>query len=127
METLYTAVGTLLGRTKTVTEKSAPFTSREVGIADQNVPALLRMGVLTVFKEVAPAPPAEVHVAEAGAEEEKSKVAGGIWTFTKDELKDKTLPELLSCIESLCEQYEIAPHKVKTIRGAVQFLSKDLR
>ena len=127
METLYTAVGTLLGRTKTVTSESAPFTSREVGIADQNVPALLRMGVLKEVKETAPTLPDEERVEEAVAEEEKSKVAGGVWTFTKDELKDKTLPELLSCIESLCEQYEIAPPKVKTIRGAIQFLSKDLR
>ena len=124
METLYTAVGTLLGRTKTVTAESAPFTSREVGIADQNVPALLRIGAIKVYS--APIEPKEKD-APVSIEEETSKVEGGVWTFTKAELEGKTLPELLSCIESLCEQYEIAPPKVKTIRGAIQFLSKDLR
>jgi len=132
MEALYTAAITIFGNFKRVMPGDPPFTTKDVGIKDANIPHLVKRGFLVPYSEVeVPTITEPVKEPQNESEGMVSLNIGSPWVFDPEEFAESTHVELLALIDTVCEENGLTPptfkqRKPETIKvAALKHLSQD--
>ena len=132
MEARYTAAITILGNFRRAMPGDPPFTAKSIGIKDANIPHLVKRGFLVPYVDVGVVSNPEIvddGQGESGGT--ASLNAGSPWVFDPTEFAESTHVELLSLIDTVCEEYGLTPpsfkqRKPETIKeAALKHLSQD--